>query len=261
MKHSDLLKILIVLATVLLIVDGRHRGRKYGKKRRQRIQNSDNNFDLLIFTQHWPQTVCYMWKEEYVSHTCLLPTNEEWTIHGIWPTQMGKEGPSYCNNASRFDSSALSPIEDDLKTKWLDVENGTAHYSFWKHEWYKHGTCAMVIPSINNELKYFTKGIELLDTYDMKYVLAKANILPNNHYKVQEILDGVEKILGKRGQVECIVNPKTKERYLFEVRICFDKSFNLINCDGIANFPTNCSKKKNIIYPSSVPDSIKIIQI
>lgn len=261
MKSKDLLTIFIILATLLLFVDGRHNGRKNGKRRRQRIRNSDTNFDLLIFTQRWPQTVCYAWKEKYAPHTCRLPTNEEWTIHGIWPTQMGKEGPSYCNNASRFDSSVLSPIENELETKWIDVENGTAHYSFWEHEWDKHGTCAMVIKDINNELKYFRKGLDLLDIYDMKYVLAKANILPNNSYRVPEILDGIEKVIGKTGQVECIVNPKTKDRYLFEVRICFNKSFDLIDCNGIANYPTNCSRKKNIIYPGDVPHLINVVQI
>lgn len=165
------------------------------------------DFDVLIFTQHWPQTVCYTWKETFLNHTCRLPVDDEWTIHGIWPTQMGKLGPEFCNKTLPFQATALQPIEDQLNIKWIDVENGTKPYSFWKHEWEKHGTCAAILNDVNTEIKYFTKGLELLNQYDMKHVLAKANIIPGQGYLVQTILDGVAKVLGKRCQVECVINP------------------------------------------------------
>lgn len=135
-----------------------------------------------------------------------MPNNEEWTIHGIWPTQNHHIGPQYCNKSLPFDSSSLLPIEDKLKIKWADVENGTKHYSFWKHEWLKHGTCGAVLVPINTEIKYFSKGLELLDQYDMKHVLAQASILPGKSYPVKQILDGVHKVLGKTCQVECVSN-------------------------------------------------------
>jgi len=30
-----------------------------------------------------------------------------------------------------------------------------------KHEWEKHGTCSMTLPSLNSELKYFSAGLNL----------------------------------------------------------------------------------------------------
>ncbi|XP_024942394.1 ribonuclease Oy isoform X2 [Cephus cinctus] len=228
---------------------------------RHKEVSGSNEFDLLIFTQHWPQTVCYQWKEDTESHDCSLPRDEEWTIHGIWPTQYHKLAPQFCNHSLHFNASALAPLEDQLNVKWLDVEKGTARYSFWKHEWQKHGTCAVVLDSINTEVKYFQKGLDLLDKYDMKHVLGKKNIVPGDNHSVQDILNAIETILGKRCQVECITNSKTKQSYLFEIRICFSKTFELIHCDGIHGFPTNCDLKKNVIYPSNVPVDYRVIQI
>jgi len=53
---------------------------------------------------------------------------------------------------------------------------------------------------------------------------------------------------------------KTKQTYLSEIRICFDKNLTLIDCDGLngpsdqtAGIKTNCPLKKTIIYPSTIP--------
>ncbi|XP_044005960.1 ribonuclease Oy-like [Aphidius gifuensis] len=199
---------------------------------------SSTDFDVLIFTQRLPQTVCYVWKENFSSNTCLLPTDEEWTIHGVWPTQYHKIAPSYCNESLVFNLTALATIEDKLK-KTISVENGTTHYSFWEHEWSKHGTCSAVLPQLNTQMKYFEKGLGLLDKYNMKNILGQVNILPGNNYTVQEILKGVGTVLGKNCQVDCFSSKKQNVTYLFEIRICFDKSLNFIDCDGIFDFPTN----------------------
>ena len=44
-----------------------------------------------------------------------------------------------------------------------------------KHEWEKHGTCAMVLPALGNELRYFKEGLNLRATFDLvTYVLPYA---------------------------------------------------------------------------------------
>lgn len=167
----------------------------------------DTNFDVLIFTQHWPQSVCFEWKEKSQNHKCTLPVDEEWTIHGIWPTQYHKIGPEYCNKTAKFDLSALSTIEDELKLKWMDVEYGMKPGSFWKHEYEKHGTCAAVLEKMNSEIKYFQMGLNFLDKYDMKNILAKVNITPGNSYPVKTILNGIKNILDVNAQIMCVKNP------------------------------------------------------
>ncbi|XP_043265184.1 ribonuclease Oy [Colletes gigas] len=228
--------------------------------RRPATAGSDN-FDVLIFTQHWPQTVCLAWKENSASHNCWLPAHkDQWTIHGVWPSQYHKLGPQFCDNSSKFNPAALKPIEGELQEKWIDIQEGKESYSLWQHEWNKHGTCAAKLEKVNTELKYFKEGLALLSQYDMKNVLAKSNILPGNVYAIDELLDAIEKGLGKRGSVVCIKDKKTGESYIFEIRICFNKQFELINCDGISGYPTNCNKSNNVIYPGEVPKKRNIAQ-
>ena len=136
----------------------------------------------------------------------MLPKRNKWTIHGIWPTKYNEIGPQFCNRSLSFDSKTLAPIEGTLKENWIDIQKGSKPYSFWKHEWDKHGTCAISVRDLNNELKYFQTGLKLLDRYNMIDVLAKTNILPGNKYTVQNYLTGIQKILNKRGQVMCVVD-------------------------------------------------------
>ncbi|XP_018366988.1 PREDICTED: ribonuclease Oy [Trachymyrmex cornetzi] len=228
----------------------------HGKQIGWRTNVKSNEFDVLIFTQRWPLTVCFEWENRSrlnSTHSCVLPKRTEWTIHGIWPTKYNEMGPQFCNRSLSFDSKALAPIEGALKENWIDIHNESKPYSFWKHEWDKHGTCAISVRDLNNELKYFQTGLKLLDKYNMIDVLAKANILPGNKYTVQNYLTGIQRILNKRGQVMCVVDKKTKNSYVNEIRICFDKTLQLVDCNGIYNFPTNCNRAQQIIYPNIVP--------
>lgn len=150
-------------------------------------------------------TACFVWKKGSDKHSCSLPKREQWTIHGIWPTKLHTLGPQYCNRLP-FNPKTLAPIESELKESWTDIHNGSKPYSFWKHEWDKHGTCAIGIESLNNEFNYFKTALKLLDNYNMIDVLAKANILPGKKYMVQDIFAGIQKILNKSSQIMCTVN-------------------------------------------------------
>lgn len=88
----------------------------------------------------------------------------------------------------------------------MDIHNGSKPYSFWKHEWDKHGTCAIGAKTVHNEFDYFQTGLKLLDTYNMIDVLAKANILSGKKYMVQDIFTGIQKVLNKKGQIMCTVD-------------------------------------------------------
>jgi ribonuclease T2 len=55
--------------------------------------------------------------------------------------------------------ASLDPIREKLKKQWPDVHTNGPKDDFWKHEWSKHGTCAMQLQDLNTELKYFSKGI------------------------------------------------------------------------------------------------------
>lgn len=67
--------------------------------------------------------------------------------------------------------------------------------SFWKHEWQKHGTCAMSLENLNTELKYFAQGLRWLQLYSMSNILSKAGIVPstNKTYSATEVINTCEK--------------------------------------------------------------------
>ncbi|PSN51011.1 hypothetical protein C0J52_07447 [Blattella germanica] len=219
----------------------------------------DHDWDILIFTQHWPLTVCLQWKEQLPQHSCLLPRKNAWTVHGIWPTKLGTKGPLFCNNSLHFNETQLVPIEVELEQYWADVHNSSGTiYQLWKHEWKKHGTCAVSLPALDSESKYFGQGLKWIKDYDMDGILSKSGIQPNANYTPQEVWSAVQKTLGKDPAVQCIVDPKTKVSYLFEIRICFDKNLTLVDCDGIREheeapgMKTNCPNR-NLTYPAFLP--------
>ncbi|XP_033225387.1 ribonuclease T2-like isoform X2 [Belonocnema kinseyi] len=206
-----------------------------------------NDFDILVFAQSWPETVCYKWMLKSSGNYCNMPESAAWSIHGLWPSQYKKMGPSSCDNSLTFDSRVLKNMRKNLLIKWIDV-HGKRPELFWEHEYIKHGTCAAVLDSLNSQKKYFQKSLELFDKYHMKNILDQANINPGRNHPVQNILDGVRNILGYNTQVACHKNPSTQEQFLLEIRICFDKTLQLTDCDGIISFPTNCDFEIDVIY-------------
>ncbi|XP_047119185.1 ribonuclease Oy [Schistocerca piceifrons] len=221
--------------------------------------SKEHDWDVLIFTQHWPVTVCLQWKEKEEQHTCSFPPVKNiWTIHGIWPSKLGTRGPQYCNSSLHFDLNALQPIRQKLDQYWINVYNGTES-ALWKHEWQRHGTCAASLPDLNSELKYFSKGLEWLEAYGMDHILPKAGIKMDyaEGFSAQEFSDAVVSVLGVDPDIQCIEDKGNA--YLFEIRICFNKTLELVDCDGIKmktsmdSLITNCPHDKPIFYPSKLP--------
>lgn len=240
----------------------------------------NDSFDILIYTQSWPNTVCLLWEEKATSNICYLPQdNQTWTIHGIWPTKLGTIGPAFCNKSIHFNASLLAPIKPELEKLWSDIYRGRNHYDLWKHEWTKHGSCAVVLPGLNSELKYFSQGLIWQHQYNMEKVLAAGNIFPStddNLFNVQTMWLSIKTVLGKNPAIECIHDPKSGLDYLMEIRICFTKELQLTDCDGIksghrhhtyhtrfwtADPITNCPLDKNIVYPSKVPSPERVFQV
>ncbi|XP_049868458.1 ribonuclease Oy [Pectinophora gossypiella] len=223
-------------------------------------------WDLLIFTQQWPQTVCKEWKQHNPSHKCSLPSNPEiWTIHGVWPTKLHTIGPAYCNRSWHFDPEAVKSIEAPLTQLWTNIEGDTETYALWSHEWTKHGTCAAELEPLNSEFKYFSNGLNWMRKYTMSDILAASKIVPSNEvqYTLVNIYLAVTTKLRVNPAIECRnVDGKS---WLVEIRICFNKTLHLTDCDGIKGFKhksapydhetivtdilTNCDPQQKILYP------------
>lgn len=230
------------------------------------VNNDHSSWDMLIFTQQWPITSCYDWEKKGKSHKCLLPSEIEfWTIHGIWPTRKGEIGPNFCNKSAEFDVDKLQPIMDDLEEYWPNIHNDSEEDSLWKHEWLKHGTCALELPDLNNEVKYFDKGINWRQEYLISDMLGHYGIHPGSNNTVVNIHQAIVSTLDKNPSIHCIYDQKTNVSFLSEIRICFDRELNLIHCDGAKldfksikvsgdrTVNTNCHVSYPVYYPSAVP--------
>lgn len=202
--------------------------------------------------------------EKHKGNECVLPRiRNSWSIHGIWPTKYHTIGPLYCNDTWTFDMKQIEPIEDEMKEKWINIEKNTALDGLWKHEWEKHGTCAATqVASFNTEFNYFKGGLNLFNQYSITKLLSQTYIQPglDVSYTVEEIHSTLSLAIGNNFAIICERDHDTKQQFLFEIRICFDKQLNIHSCDGIVmegdtdlndKIITNCRKDQEIVYPSS----------
>ncbi|XP_013196677.2 ribonuclease T2 [Amyelois transitella] len=231
------------------------------------VLKEDHPFDLVIFTQFWPQTVCKEWKEHNPSHTCAMPAKKDsWTIHGVWPTKLGTKTPAFCNRTWLFDPEEVRPIEKDLLAMWPNIEVESA-YTLWAHEWNKHGTCAAVLEPLNSQLKYFQQGLTWLQKYFIYDILKEANIVPsdNKEYRIEDIYQAVLKNVSVRPAIEC--DREHGGNFIVEVRLCFSKKLELVDCDGIAfhdmeeygSILTNCNPNSGVYYlENAVPKTVYV---
>lgn len=134
------------------------------------------------------------------------------------PTKLGTIGPEFCNKSTHFNSSLIYGIQPDLNDYWTDIElpqkdntteinstNTTSHKkeSIWFHEWEKHGRCAVTLPSLNSEFKYFNQGIEWAKKYNMKDILEKSGLKVNSTLNVTDYWKAVKSVLNTNVWIEC----------------------------------------------------------
>lgn len=183
---------------------------------------SISDWTKVVLTHHWPVTACML-----LGSSCKSPPKMNyWTLHGLWPNN----GDS-CNNSWPFNVTEIQSLLPDMHTFWPDVAhpNGT---KFWKHEWVKHGTCAVVDESVNSEFKYFSKALELYKKLDLTSVLMKYNIKPSpSYYRMSDIRNAITSTFGVHAKIQCI--PPSEEQsaqILGQIEICFNQEYGLTDC-------------------------------
>lgn len=96
----------------------------------------------------------------------LPPCSFHFTIHGLWPNYKSGGWPEFCDSHLPFDESKIADIQDDLEEEWPSFMGGGDDPGFWKHEWEKHGTCALdVMP---DEHAYFKTALGLHYKYNIE---------------------------------------------------------------------------------------------
>ncbi|RZB39927.1 Ribonuclease T2 domain containing protein [Asbolus verrucosus] len=220
-----------------------------------------HDWDYIVYSQRWPVTGCSQWKERSPSNTCNMPENNStWTVHGVWPTKIGTNGPYFCNSAIHFDPDQLEPMMKELLEFWPNIEANTKPNSFWKHEWNKHGTCASTLPQLNSVTNFFKQGLQWNQDYNLATILTKNEIVPNQQgYNISDIYNAIKTTINKNPTVECVVDGKSKQSLISEIHICFNKSLDLIDCNITkqqeGDILSNCNGKDNVMYFATIPNN------
>jgi len=216
------------------------------------VEKHNNQFDFMLFAQIWPISGCLEWEERSQDNTCYLPNRKNWTVHGIWPSKYHKMGPFHCNHV-KFNEGILEPILEELNIRWTNVRAKTPEDQFWKHEWDKHGTCAMQLESMSNELKFFSKGLELNQKFPIGEYLAANDIVPGGEYTGETIVNALKPYLdGKSPGLQCDLLHEISNPVLYQISICFDKEFNIIGCEKSAGgIYGKCKQSEVNKYPKN----------
>ncbi|RMZ98041.1 ribonuclease Oy [Brachionus plicatilis] len=181
----------------------------------------NNDFDYLIFRQIWPASSCMF----PGTHTCSIAKNiTTWVVHGLWPSIKTEIGPQYCNKSLPFDFDRIKWLLPELLEFWPNLYTNTPLESFWKHEWEKHGTCALSLPKIRSESDYFNFSLSLRNKFDFGPALKKFNIEPDD-----SLLYDLDKII--EPMIVCYVLKDSDVQYLSQMQICLSKSFELVDCE------------------------------
>lgn len=102
--------------------------------------------------------------------------------------------------------------------------------------------------------------------YSMSSILDEAKILPDQAHQLIDIHAAVVNKLNKQPSIHCIQDRRTGQEYLSEIRICFDKQLQLVDCDNVKfmsetsfrqdfadGINSNCPRSSPILYPNVVP--------
>ena len=125
--------------------------------------------------------------------------------------------------------SQVAPLLSDLKKYWPSYD--AADNTFWAHEYEKHGTCAASIPQLNTQFKFFQQTLALTKQYNAIPMLAQSNIKPSDTKTVatSAAQNAIKAAFGGVPAFTC------KSGNLDSVYLCFNKSLQPINCNGLKN--------------------------
>eukprot|EP00736_Rhodelphis_marinus_P007468 Rmarinus@m.10374 len=196
------------------------------------------DFDMWMFAITWPGAECATDRGCHYQDAATDPLPlVEFLLHGLWPNRKDGGWPQYCCESSgcEFDVQQLNSIEEMLHTCWPSYHVGNS--DFWKHEWDKHGTCALM-----DMLPYFEKALELRQKYNLLDMLEAGGISQSDNakYTLRDIERVVKEQLGTHAVLLCNTGSNGAAQ-LSEVRICLDlDTFQPFDCSHDDIYSQGC---------------------
>lgn len=144
----------------------------------------------------------------------------------------------------------MSKVWPSLKQSRRSAQSET--FSFWRHEWTKHGTCAVKLNQAKGQQEqlfsaeaYFATVLQLYRRFPLSRWLTSARIVPSNDQpysraQIHRALEGVGESLRGVFRLKCDRPPSRREEeassqfpspaILSEVQICLDQSLKPVHC-------------------------------
>ncbi|ESO95646.1 hypothetical protein LOTGIDRAFT_76871, partial [Lottia gigantea] len=190
---------------------------------------SSEEFDFFTLSSAWPKTVCLEGQTEklYCNNTLDVAG---WTIHGLWPSRIDGKEPKSCGHI-KFNLKTLDPLMGDLLKLWPNLFKYSSLDSLWRHEWNKHGTCAVSDNNTATEFLFFKKALDVFKKINISRVMKNLNIVPSDTklYSVRTISRGLKKHFSGIEPIIMCLDIKNKT-YLHQIQVCYDKEFNMVDC-------------------------------
>jgi ribonuclease I len=107
-----------------------------------------------------------------------------YNIHGLWLNYDNNSYPQYCKKTSYTQPKSI--LLEEMNQYWDNC--GNKDY-FWKHEWFKHGTCTNMTEEIffNNVIRLYKNFSQSYITNICKYskscIIAYYDLLLNKYVK------------------------------------------------------------------------------
>ncbi|ODM95187.1 Ribonuclease Oy [Orchesella cincta] len=265
------LLIFIGIAALFLLVTQQEYFVRYNPLVQQTGENEGDSplkWNELVFTQLWGYSSCLQFKDKRASSdvSCRYEDRASfWSIHGIWPSKAGTEGPSFCSRV-QFNISQLDPIRSSLDEYWYEIDSTKQGNYFWSHEWKKHGSCAKQLNTFETELKYFNAGLDLRTKFDLFTALKNGgNIIPEKPadaegYDVNKIEQSIKTALGTSATpyIQCLRKKGSSDSnddadyYLLAVELCLTTDLQLIDCTHKKRLTSNL-KDNALPCPKNTP--------
>ena len=217
-----------------------------------------SGFQYYMFAQYWTPSICIDY--DLPPGQCIVPHEaEDWVIHGLWPSSFTVSRiPEFCHG-SKFSVHKLHNRMSRLKRAWPNPilqsrdRSTKDRYWLWRHEWNKHGRCAVLCDrSVDDEYDYFAFGLDLHKTYDIGSALMKAGIEPDDEALIptKTIEQALHADFGAMPELRCVRSGGDKKVNLFAVRLCLTPgSEDLIDCPA-SDRQTRYVCPDKLIYPT-----------
>ncbi|XP_044578980.1 ribonuclease T2-like [Cotesia glomerata] len=204
---------------------------------------ADQCFHYLILSVFWSRGLGLLYQLQGKKTRPHLVNQDYWAIHGLWPAVINGNVPRKCidqNRRSQFNANHFKNRRDNLyktlENRWFNIldipTENNAIEKFWRHEYDKHGCCAARAESITNDVGYFKSAINMYNNINPSTVVKKSGLDIGQTALLGTFYDALIQNIGSKVKIQFVDNRAGTEKYLTEIRVCYDLSLRKIDCPG-----------------------------